>query len=506
MAESQLGILDDCHVNEKVPEWRPEFYYSEEQRAAIEQLLRHGDGAFKMQLRDDNAKDFLSAREVKTIRDTLQPYAADGDDSSCGSPTHSGLPSTYWPQLSDTEPPPLDIGWADGAIYRGATRVSVHTHPPKDRGPHIKEVARRMIQESSKVIAVVMDLLTDLHILQDLLDAIVKRSVSVYVILEVRGVPHFLDMCSRLQVMAPHLRGMRLRSVQGCGLALSLGRLPGSLGSKYMLVDGEKVMFGSYSFTWSCSRLDRNVVTVLTGQTVDVFDTDFRELYAVSQQVDLYKEFHMAKPAVPVPVWPALDHRVPPTMPASRFQQESGQARLKVPAHKYHNPKYSLVVGNSLGLAVSLQDLTMIREALGTEETCPDLQEVNHQNHDRFTPGVDSSGTAPASGIRAMRSHASFRNFPKGRSANQNGVAEGEDTPNPSNPSPDTDAPDSADSEELEEDGFKVIFSEMPAQLKGKLRKPSKLNQRSVSLQAVNVVDEGFKGRRRHSKKPCIQS
>lgn len=39
---------------------------------------------------------------------------------------------------------------------------------------------------------------------------------------------------------------MRLRSVQGYGLALSLGRLPGSLGSKYMLVDGEKVMFGSY--------------------------------------------------------------------------------------------------------------------------------------------------------------------------------------------------------------------------------------------------------------------
>lgn len=271
------------------------------------------------------------------------------------------------------------------------------------------------------------------------------------------------------------------------------------------------------------------MVTVLTGQTVDVFDTDFRELYAASQQVDLYKEFHMAKPALPVPVWPAPDHRLPPTMPASRFQLESGQARLKVPAHKYHNPKYSLVVGSSLGLAVSLQDLTLIREALGTEETCPDPQEVNHQNHDRFSPGVDSSGTAPASGVRAMRSCASFRNFPKGRSANQNGVAEGEDTPTPSNPSPDTDAPDSTDSEELEEDGFKVIFSEMPAQLKGKLRKPSKLNQRSVSLQAVNVVDEGtrrvtagghtgtpghyvsvlspgFKGRRRHSKKPCIQS
>lgn len=39
---------------------------------------------------------------------------------------------------------------------------------------------------------------------------------------------------------------MRARAVQGVGLALSLGRLPGSLCNKYMLVDGDKVAFGSY--------------------------------------------------------------------------------------------------------------------------------------------------------------------------------------------------------------------------------------------------------------------
>ena len=37
-----------------------------------------------------------------------------------------------------------------------------------------------------------------------------------------------------------------MRTVRGSGLALSMGRLPGALCSKYMLVDGEKVMFGSY--------------------------------------------------------------------------------------------------------------------------------------------------------------------------------------------------------------------------------------------------------------------
>lgn len=58
----------------------------------------------------------------------------------------------------------------------------------------------------SQVVAIVMDLMTDLQIIQDLLDASSRRGVAVYAVLEVSGVPHFLDMCSRLQVNATHLR------------------------------------------------------------------------------------------------------------------------------------------------------------------------------------------------------------------------------------------------------------------------------------------------------------
>lgn len=57
-----------------------------------------------------------------------------------------------------------------------------------------------------QVVAIVMDLLTDLQILQDLLDASSRRGVAVYTVLEDRGVPHFLDMCTRLQITAVHLR------------------------------------------------------------------------------------------------------------------------------------------------------------------------------------------------------------------------------------------------------------------------------------------------------------
>ncbi|MCJ8729879.1 hypothetical protein PDJAM_G00112750 [Pangasius djambal] len=361
MAESQLECMEDGRIGENVPESRPEFYYSETQRAALEQLLRNGDGAFKTRLREDNVKDFLSAREVKVIHSTVEPYSTHKDSGAATARKREGdstsLRSTYWPEMSDTDVPLMDMGWPHTGFFKGVTRAIVHTHPPKDNGPHIKEVVRRLIQEAHKVIAIMMDLLTDLQILQDLLDAASRRSVAVYIILDSKGVPHFLDMCSRLEVGPKHLQNIRARMLRGVGLDLSFGRIPGSLGNKYMIVDGDKVMFGSYSFSWSSSRMDRNIITIMSGQIVDFFDRDFRELYAVSRELNLFKEFNISKSStaastrVTVPTRPAL----PAT---SRFQVSLGdKGTLKVPAHKYHNPKYLLALGGLPEDISSPQDL-----------------------------------------------------------------------------------------------------------------------------------------------------
>ncbi|XP_068434754.1 protein FAM83F [Clinocottus analis] len=559
MAESQLLCMDEEHVNEKVPESKPEFYYSEEQRAALEQLLRSGDGAFRTRLREDNAKDFLSAREVSLLRKTFQEYETDSDSES-GEPdkakespsADSGVHSTYWPEMSDTEVPALDIGWpGSSGAYRGVTRVSVYSHPPKEPGPHIKEVVRRLIQEAHKVVAIVMDLLTDLQILQDLLDATVRRGVAVYTLLEARGVPHFLDMCTRLQISAVHLRNLRVRTVSGSGLALSFGKLPGSLCSKYMLLDGEKVMFGSYSFTWSSSRMDRNTITVMSGQVVDSFDNDFRELYAVSEPVDLYGEFNITRPPAAAPIRKPTPETVQPApVSRSRFQVSVGDARhvdLKVPAHKYHNPKYSLVFGNSTGLTGSLQDLSTPRDSLvGGLHARNGLRNhgmqnyplqnhalQNHilQNHALHvsrnsgakldhappqSPGPpaedgdeDEDGKAGSKKNQlfgAKKQRSSFRNFLKSRGPTET-LVEGVVTPqSPAPPAVAYRAPEPnglAGSEA--EDSFEII--EAPAQIKAKTKKPSKLLQRSMSLQTINAADnDGSKGRRRHQKKNCIQS
>lgn len=158
MAESQLACLDDGTIGAPVPATRAEFYYSEEQRGAVEELLRNGDSAFKTRLQADHMTDFLSAREVKLLLSTFARY--DPGEESPGveqeqeeEEARSDLRSTYWPQMSDTEVPPLDLGWSGGGggLFRGVTRVAVHTHPPKENGPHIREVVRRLIQEARKV-------------------------------------------------------------------------------------------------------------------------------------------------------------------------------------------------------------------------------------------------------------------------------------------------------------------------------------------------------------------
>ncbi|KAK7167635.1 hypothetical protein R3I94_001887 [Phoxinus phoxinus] len=554
MAESQLVCMDDDHVNVKIPESKPEFYYSEEQRAALEQLLKNGDGAFKMRLKEDNVKDFISAREIKWMRDTFQEYDSDSDTCCSRSPhdtsEDSGVHSTYWPTMSDTEIPPLDIGWPSNGHYKGVTRVSVYTHPPKTNSPHIKEVVRRLIQESTKLVAVVMDLLTDLQILQDLLDAASKRGVAVYLLLEENGLPHFLDMSRRLQISTQHLRNLRVRTVRGSGMPLSFGRLPGSQCSKYMLVDGEKIMFGSYSFTWSSSRMNRNTITVMSGQVVDFFDNDFRELYAVSDKVDLYREFHISKPALPVPVLktPVEPSKLTVPVSTSRFQisvEDNKQANLKVPAHKYHNPKYSLVVGNSLGVTGSLQDLSKLRDYV-------DQASVNNMDKSIYPDGDSVCSQSPTSpdGIEdgkgdgkkpslfgSKKQRSSFRNFLKGRANNQspdtlsktthqntdtkhvnhkdtkltnsskeasrlaNHIKEQEDASK--NISPVTRKISETESTDEIEDTFEIIN---PPQVKFKLKK-SKMGPRSVSLQTIAPDGEdGLRGRRRSQKKACIQS
>lgn len=153
MAASQLLCLDDTHVNEWLVEGHPRYYYSEPQRRALEALVGKGEKAYKEQLKKEKLRDFLSTRELQALRGSWGSYEMhlDGGQPLTGA---SGKPLSlaYWPERSDTEIPPLDLGWTHNTFYRGLNRLALFTHPRKEeQAPHVKEVAREMIQQAHKV-------------------------------------------------------------------------------------------------------------------------------------------------------------------------------------------------------------------------------------------------------------------------------------------------------------------------------------------------------------------
>lgn len=65
----------------------------------------------------------------------------------------------------------------------------------------------------AQVIAVVMDVFTDVDIFRDLLDAGYKRRVPVYIIIDMAAVPCFLSMCARADMHRGHLK-VRVRTTE----------------------------------------------------------------------------------------------------------------------------------------------------------------------------------------------------------------------------------------------------------------------------------------------------
>ncbi|KAJ4932627.1 hypothetical protein JOQ06_011045 [Pogonophryne albipinna] len=313
MALSQVQCLDDNNVNLRTTESKPEFLYSEDQRVALEAFLRDGHEAFVKYLEARTLRGFLSDLELDSLADTVEPYDPGTDIfPEDGGDDQSPLSLHYWPELSDRSIPQMDLGWPDCASYRGVTRTAVYTQPPLDDQAHIKEVVRKMIAQAQKVIAVVMDVFTDVDIFRDLLDAGFKRKVSVYILLESSTLPHFRSMCQRAQMHAGHLKNLRVRCTDGAEFyTRSCTKIRGRMGHRFMFIDGDKAVSGSYSFTWSASRLDRNLITVVTGQAVESFDKLFRVLYATSNSVDLRKDAIEPEPeAEPIPAPAAF---VPPS-------------------------------------------------------------------------------------------------------------------------------------------------------------------------------------------------
>ncbi|XP_066547060.1 protein FAM83D isoform X2 [Amia ocellicauda] len=287
MSNSQDLSLNDEAVFLPISESSPEFYYSEAERRALESLLSAGPGAFHTKLSLEKLSPFLSQEEVFLIdhwaqdfkHSEVQPEKLEGPVTEGGSVVGRPFSLSYWPQHSDIPAPILELGWPENGDWKGVTRAMVYTSPPTEGAPPIREVVRRLIQGASRLIAVVTDRLTDSMVISDLLNA-AARGVPVYIILNRRDLLEhcFLGRLRHQNISVRVLGGNTFCSRDGQVVT-------GDMKDNFLLVDLQKVLMGSYSLTWTDAHLHRQLVTVLSGQVVEAFDSEFRVLYASSLPV-----------------------------------------------------------------------------------------------------------------------------------------------------------------------------------------------------------------------------
>ncbi|XP_041945383.1 protein FAM83D [Alosa sapidissima] len=287
---------------EDSPGWKPlskgerdghlEELYNERHRLALEELLSGGVNSYLGFLKKEKIPNFLSDEEIRRIsRSTVVPkaFSLAGDDAPFEQSVSTSMDCssvTYFPDVSDVEPPVLELGWPafTTGSFRGVTRAVAHFQPSYGECIYsCKEAARKMIKGAKELIAIVTDSLTDLDIFRDLQEACTRRRVPVYILLDKVSVPSFLQMCSNLNVRLEELRLMRIRTITGCTYYMRSGaRITGKVHERFMLIDGHKVATGSYRFNWTDGKLNSSNLIELTGQITEKFDEEFRILYAQS--------------------------------------------------------------------------------------------------------------------------------------------------------------------------------------------------------------------------------
>ncbi|XP_010880208.2 protein FAM83D [Esox lucius] len=269
--------------------------YNERHRLALEELISGGVDSFVEFLRKERIPNFLSDDEIRCIRGSAvvpRCVSLHGEDLFCEQTVSNSMDCssvTYFPEVSDVEPPLLEIGWPafTASSYRGVTRAVAHFQPSYGECIYsCKEAARRMIKSAKEVIAIVTDSLTDLDIFKDLQEACTQRKVPVYILLDQSSVQAFLKMCSSINVRLDELQQMRVRTITGGTYFMRSGaKITGKVHERFMLIDGNRVATGSYRFNWTDGKLNSSNLIELSGQITENFDEEFRILYAQSVPV-----------------------------------------------------------------------------------------------------------------------------------------------------------------------------------------------------------------------------
>lgn len=158
MALSQL--LDESPLRSGPKQAGVEDLYNERHRLALEELLSGGLDCFLEFLRKERLPNFLSDDEIRQIRGAAvspRSVSLHGEDQGLEQSLSTSVDCsslTYFPDVSDLEPPLLELGWPafTTGSYRGVTRAVAHFQPSYGECIYgCKEAARRMIKSAREV-------------------------------------------------------------------------------------------------------------------------------------------------------------------------------------------------------------------------------------------------------------------------------------------------------------------------------------------------------------------
>ncbi|XP_074243201.1 protein FAM83A isoform X4 [Saimiri boliviensis] len=229
---------------------RADFSDNESARLATDALLDGGPEAYCRALSQEGEVDFLSSVEAQYIQAQAReppcpPEPLGGAEPGPKALDSSSLQSgTYFPVASEGSEPALLHSWASAEKPYLKEKSSATVYFQTDKHNNIRDLVRRCITRTNQNISI--------------------------------------------------------RSVEGEVYCAKSGRkFAGQIREKFIISDWRFVLSGSYSFTWLCGHVHRNILSKFTGQAVELFDEEFRHLYASSKPVMGLRSPRLVAPAPP---------------------------------------------------------------------------------------------------------------------------------------------------------------------------------------------------------------
>ncbi|XP_047208052.1 protein FAM83H [Girardinichthys multiradiatus] len=318
-------------------------HYREEYRLAVDALVEDSLEGYYRILHNVDVVEFLSATEIQYIQSSVQPakqsilseqqfLESDGEGSS----------DTYWPIHSDLDVPGLDLGWPQVHHFIEPTEVTTLVNPPEPDMPSIKEQARRLIKNAQQVVAMVMDMFTDVDIFADILNA-ARRRVAVYILLDEHNAEHFVNMVANCRVNLQAFPFICVRTVSGITYQCRSGKsFKGQMMDRFLLTDCRAVLSGNYSFMWSFEKLHRCMAHLFLGQLVTTFDEEFRILFAQSQPLNVENMLSQMEDLS------ILQKRQFPTESTALYREPKGFQSLDIPSESWGGHSYEEQIDGNL--------------------------------------------------------------------------------------------------------------------------------------------------------------